>query len=473
MAQLFQNKNERHELATRMAGSFGLVMCNNKMYIPADYETGSIMFPPPNDRRVWLELTKEMVWEIIRSQFSRTFEKSTEYDSFMYMAAQASEHLESAVGVLIPTDDGLRMLKGDGQLHEPDGSFCTTHLPVRLNTDPGAKDEVMSIVTEWVEKEEIALSLLRHTATMLAADWSAGKAAYLVGDGRNGKSVYLTMLQHILGPGNYSQIPRQELSRNKQLAAELIGKAANIVPDGPSDEVRNTDLEKSLIVGEEVEVRMLFGNKMTRARTFATFFEGTNQEPGTSDKSQAMEARTARYRFPNRYEEDPLFFDRMVSPEMTGALLALLIDNFVKKEDKRVMLATTAAQKHEQMVYQSGNSVAFGWFRWFLEHPSDVAGGTVQDFMSMPIDDVLARIKLWGEEHVHRTVNLSDREIRTQLKTLADYRRTKHVIDGVPQNVEVFKDFTVEGHNMIEAVRYFDKLASEEAATDGTTVVDN
>ena len=52
-----------------------------------------------------------------------------------------------------------------------------------------------------------------------------------MGRGRNGKTVFLNVLQALAGSDNISSVPLQVLAENRFAAAELVGKLGNICGD--------------------------------------------------------------------------------------------------------------------------------------------------------------------------------------------------------------------------------------------------
>jgi hypothetical protein len=99
-----------------------------------------------------------------------------------------------------------------------------------------------------------------------------------------------------------------------------------------------------------------------------------------------------RYRFPNRYIQDDVFFARMLSDQMLGALLSLLMDNYVLPENKAIMLAPTQRSRELQREHMEDNSLAVQ----FLVHleESDPAGAVLR-VVDEPFDTLVQMFKSW------------------------------------------------------------------------------
>jgi hypothetical protein len=385
------------ELATEaetLATSFEYVKFNGRVYAPVDCETGDDTVIPPVDRKCWVPLSQTDIQQKARVQFDTLFRDDRQLNNFIFMVQQIATFTVSAKPwLLVKTEAGLKVLREDGKLYDPDGTFVPNMLVPVLNTDPDDKAELMSIITNWLgdEKDE-AMSLLSHLATSLAPHWSAGKYVLLIGDGRNGKSVLMTMLQDLFGRHNCSGVERQVISDSSPGAFDLNGKLLNLVFDGPIEFVKDSGREKSIITGEQINVRKLYTNEMSVIQTNALFLEGLNQEPKSRDKSSALQARLVRFRFPNKYAEDDVFFERMRSERMLGALLSLLIDNYVLPSSKAVMLAPTAASMRLQMEHMEENSLAVQ----FVVHLEETeALGAEATLVDAPFDDLVTKFLSW------------------------------------------------------------------------------
>ena len=108
-----------------------------------------------------------------------------------------------------------------------------------LNEDVADKDRVFGVITEWLDSEEEAHSLLHHLATALAPGWSAVKYVLLLGEGRNGKSLLMKMLHQMIGWDNVSSVTRQNDRRAEpgghraeREAAQPRLRRAGGVPEG-------------------------------------------------------------------------------------------------------------------------------------------------------------------------------------------------------------------------------------------------
>ena len=451
-----KTKKELAADADTLAKSYALVRHNHVTYIPTDYETGDDSVTPDLDRTIWVPLTQALIREKALHQFDTLFESEQVLASFEFMVAQCSRPLNAKVhSVLIRTKQGLKELKEDGQLHEPSGLFTPNTMKPLLNDDPEIKAELFRIITSWVDSEEEAIAMLRHFATALAPSWSAVKYVLLIGSGRNGKSLMMHMLQQIFGPENCSGVTRQDISDKSPVVTSLNGKLMNIVFDGMAVYLKDSGYEKSLIAGETINIRRLYSSELTPVQTNALFVEGLNREPKSSDKSTALQSRLIRFHFPNVYEEDREFWNRMTSEECLGALLALLIDNYVKPREASVMLAPTATALELQLEHMYQNSYALQFVK-FVEENDPLRADVLMD---MDFAELVQRFQAWRlMENDLRS--WPEPEVLNIFRSALTTGRKSRRVDGHPRKIRYVTSLAKE------TLLFIDTLRGEEADVD-------
>ena len=342
--------------ARTVAESYELVQHGSHTFIPCHWLTEAIG-PLPAAERIWQPLTRNDKRRLANQTQNILFATDSELTNFDLMLRQFAIEDESVIQhLLVRTEDGLKMLDETGTHVEPTGQFCPNVLKPVLNTEEAAKAEVFDVIKGWLNSEEEAHSLLHHLATALCPGWSAVKYVLLIGDGRNGKSVLLSMLQDLFGASNVSNVTRQQIAERLPVCVELNNKLLNIIFDGEMAYIKDSSMEKTLIAGEPGSVRLLYENGNTRVLTNALFLEALNSEPKTRDKSGALQKRLSRFWFPNTYPIDMAFEKRMRSDELLGAFLSLLLDHFVTKyelADKLKQTSGSSALQVEQNLLNS------------------------------------------------------------------------------------------------------------------------
>lgn len=378
--------------AFRLAQSQHMVRYHNITYIPADFETLETAVPPEPDRTIWLPLTQQEIRQRAADQFDTLFKSPNELAGFEFMVAQSADVEDGDIrSLLIRTPDGLKELDEFGKLIDPDHTFRPNTVLPMLNEDVDDKAKVFAVISGWLNSDEDAESLLSHLATCLSPGWSVVRYVLLIGEGRNGKSLMLRMVQGLLGQENVSNVSRQLMSLENAAVLDVNGKLANIVFDGAAEYVKNSGPEKSLIAGEPVGIRRLFESTLTQAQTTGLFIEGLNREPKTSDKSLALQKRLVRFFFPNVYALDRRFEKMMLSEPMLGAFLSLLVDRYVPEEELAVRLAPTKQSMLLQLEAMHTNSQAMQFLQHLEEHSTAGAVGVV----GMEMSELAKDFKAW------------------------------------------------------------------------------
>lgn len=387
-----KTKKELSVEAHKLAKGNELVRHRGTTYIPADFETLETDVVPTPDRTIWMPLSRKDIQLLAAETFDTLFSSDSELSSFDFMVAQNSINNEAAsTSLLIRTSEGLRQLTADGELEEVSGDFVPNYVQPMLNQSREDMDRVFKTVADWVDSEEEAHSLLHHAATMLAPGWSAVKYVLLLGEGRNGKSLFLKMLKQLIGERNMSSVTRQHMAEQSPVVCELNNKLLNVVFDGLAVYLKDSGTEKSLVAGEPVHIRKLYESTPTQVSTNALFMEGLNKEPKSNDKSQALQKRLVRYQFPNVYALDLGFEKKMLTEDSLGALLGLLLEHYVKPSEVATKLAPSKRAMELQLEHMFTNSLSLQ----FIKHVDEKDAEGIRSLLDSPLTDLVQRFQSW------------------------------------------------------------------------------
>ncbi len=175
-----------------------------------------------------------------------------------------------------------------GELSEHTPSvFTTVQLPV--DWDPKAFDpEVDRFLQEVLPDSQVRETWLEACGYALLPDCRFQVGFILYGPGTNGKSTLLHLLRAVLGDEAVSSLSLQSLCNERFAAANLVGKLANIYPDLPYGELRETDRFKAMVCGEAITVERKFEQPFAY-RNRAKFYFSTNRLPSApSDTTKAF-----------------------------------------------------------------------------------------------------------------------------------------------------------------------------------------
>jgi putative DNA primase/helicase len=152
-------------------------------------------------------------------------------------------------------------------------AVCPTWLKFLYEMQPDP--ETVNFLQEWMGYN-------------LVHDTSLQKFLILVGEGANGKSVYCSMLKHVLGESNVSSVGLEnfDVKRSFQLAYTQ-GKLANIVGDLNEIDKAAEGLLKNFVAGESLTVEQKFGHPFELIPTARLTF-ACNSLPHFCDRSDGI-----------------------------------------------------------------------------------------------------------------------------------------------------------------------------------------
>lgn len=115
-----------------------------------------------------------------------------------------------------------------------------------------------------------------------------GKAFFLLGSGRNGKSTLLNMVAKLHGEGKIARLPLEAMSgqRASFTMIGLVNKSVNIIDDISYISVKENGLFKSMIAGEGLNAEVK-GGRIFNFYNEATIIAGCNNMPNFADKGQS------------------------------------------------------------------------------------------------------------------------------------------------------------------------------------------
>lgn len=191
------------------------------------------------------------------------------------------------------------------------------------------------------------------------------KACYLLGTGRNGKSVFTEVIKAILGPGNYTVFSPDSLFRGQNQLysmATISGKIANICDDASSNDFSGGEY-KAFVSGAEVQARNPYGKPFIVSK-IPLMMLNVNQMPVTRDESTGYHRRTLIIAF-NRTiteeEADPELTSKLTTDEAKTGIF-----NWIMEGRKRFIanggkFTQYGAVKEIQRKMKADSNNAFRW----------------------------------------------------------------------------------------------------------------
>jgi len=151
----------------------------------------------------------------------------------------------------------------------------------------------------------------------------------LYGVGANGKTVFTSLLTHLHGKNNVSNVPLPTILKNKFALSDLENKDLNIDNELPGYMISEAAVLKRLTGGSRQQVRIERKNQKAYDTTlYAKLFFNANKMPESEDMSDAYNRRIIIISFPNRFDgarEDKQLIAKLTTEKEISGIFNLLM----------------------------------------------------------------------------------------------------------------------------------------------------
>jgi P4 family phage/plasmid primase-like protien len=172
----------------------------------------------------------------------------------------------------------------------------------------------------------------------------------LIGNGANGKSVFIGILSNLHGLKNVSNVSLHSLVNNRFALADLENKDINVDTELSNTSINDTSILKKLTGIQPLRIEQK-GKPAYDAIIYAKLFFNANQLPTTSDNSDAHYRREIILQFPRQFEgenEDPNLLNKIIAneEEMSG-IFHLVVNSMrtIVNKNKIHVNASTISQR--------------------------------------------------------------------------------------------------------------------------------
>ena len=257
--------------------------------------------------------------------------------------------------------------------HTPD-IFTVNQLDCEYDEAAYSEDVYETIESLACNNEDIITLLIQMLGYFLVGDCRFQKSFILLGNGRNGKSMFLEMIRNWLGDDNCSSLALEDLSERFR-TAELVGKMINIGDDSGHNLLQNTAIFKKLVTGDSITVERKNQNPFKYSNRAKLIF-AANALPPTTDKSEGFFRRCIIIPFNAVYREtDPKYdankLDKLITTDAKNYLFLLAVEG-LKSLMKNKKFDEPDATKVISDYYELSNNNVLMWFNSVEETFDDI-----------------------------------------------------------------------------------------------------
>lgn len=184
----------------------------------------------------------------------------------------------------------------------------------------------------------------------------------MFGDGNNGKSTLLRLIQQFIGAGNYSTLSLQDLEKPFR-PAELTDKLVNLGDDIPPTTIKDSSILKSISSGEEITVERK-NKDPYNLKSYATLIFTTNKMPHVNDKSFGFYRRLILMPLDARFSKTDDDYDPDISAKLsTQEAMSYMLNMAVRGLRRMIKKGFTQSDKVQKAIesYKIQSSHALSW----------------------------------------------------------------------------------------------------------------
>jgi P4 family phage/plasmid primase-like protien len=293
------------------------------------------------------------------------------------------------------------------QLSPHDPKYLST-IQIPVIWDQTAKSETLDKFFKTILPEDAIMLVEEYVGHMMIPDVSMTKCLVLVGEGGNGKSTFLELVEHLIGEKNISYCSLQSLTEERFLASVLIGKLANCYDELESKALENTGIFKQITDGNQIKAEEK-GKAPFWFRPFCRMVFATNQMPRATDRSSAYFDRFLFVEFNQRIRdtgsEIKKYSEKLASESgLLSAFLSRAVDGLGRLLT-RGRFTIPGSSKNALEEYRRDCNSAYDFLRECCHEDGSgwLAGPIVYD-----------RYKVWSEEGGRKP--MSSREFNKTLR---------------------------------------------------------
>jgi len=203
---------------------------------------------------------------------------------------------------LIHLENGIYNVKENSFNEFTPEIISLNKVPINYKADATC-EKFKKFVSEIVKEQDIE-TIQEMMGYCFYKAYPFHKAIMFIGDGRNGKSTLINVINKMIGQQNLSNMSLQTISNENNIFVEsnLYGKMVNLYPDLPSQSIFQTGKFKVLTGNDRITAQRKFKEPISFTN-YAKFIFSCNKLPEVKDNTVSFFRRWILINFPNQFIE--------------------------------------------------------------------------------------------------------------------------------------------------------------------------
>lgn len=233
---------------------------------------------------------------------------------------------------------------------------------ISVNYNPGAYSEVMDKTLNKIccNDKQLRLLIEEMIGYCLFRRNELGKCFILTGDGSNGKSTLLDIMNEFLGEENIASVDLKEL-KDRFKTFQLEGKLANIGDDISNQRITDDSVFKKLVTGQKVNVERK-GKDPFDFNNYSKLIFSANDVPEIDYTSGGLKRRIEIIPFNAKFTKkdpdyDPFIIDKLLSEQSLEYLLKIALQGLDRVLFNRSFTVVESVEKAKKEFEINNNPV--------------------------------------------------------------------------------------------------------------------
>lgn len=392
------------------------------------------------DLRVESWLEKKMIPpDPVRDRHCKEFVKKAKRAVVLSKTSEEELFERSLVGKLNCQNGVLDIIQGILLPHSPQYGFQSM-LPYDYLPDESSEFFLDWLGTVMGHQTELMEAVLDVMAYILWPTYDDHIFTFLIGEGANGKSTLIHIMEAMIGKGAYSTISIQQLGSNRFAAANLDGKMANFSEESSGYRMNLEDMNilLNLSAGGETQAEKK-GEQGYTFKNRAKLIFSANKTPQFANKGDALTRRMLALPFEHKFTiPDSRVESRLIEevPKIISLLVRRIQEN-LKNHGGRFVVSRggQAAEVAQKKVLDAGDT-AIEWAADFIESKSEYS-----EEQCVSISDAYAQYRKWCQENGYDRASSIRNFSHALYRSVIDptVERHKNIVKVNGKSARVFK----------------------------------